>query len=496
MQLRDYQQDAFRAVNEGWGLYQKQLGIMATGGGKTILFSHLAATDPGKVLILAHREELINQAVDKLYSATGIHAAVEQGTRKAIPGSKVTVASVQTMRGRKGKYAPDHFSLIIVDECQHRTSREYMDAMEHFQARELGVTATPSRSDKKELSRVYQSVAFNFGMLELIKRGYLSDVRIRRLKCEVDIRQLRLRKEFNKDEVAEVLHPVIKDMARELAAESWFMKLLVFLPRCDVSHKFAHELAKLGLEAAHISGACKDREAKLKWFSKPGPKVLCNAMLLTEGFDQPDVDGILVGRPILSPSLYAQIVGRGTRLSPGKSYCTVFDPLWLSGRHDICKAACLTAETELHRERLQVALDLGMDFLEAEERAQRDVEEALAKQLREAARPKPPKGFIDPLKFALAIHDTDLAEYEPITQDELQPATLAELSALASYKMWAPDISHGQARALLTVLNRREDNGLASPAMVMRLRGIDPNASIMSRSQAIQAMNRRFHSIR
>lgn len=497
MKLRDYQQIAVNAVEAGWQHAERQLGVAATGAGKTIMFSHLAARQEGRTLILAHREELIEQAVTKLHAATGIFAGVERASQRAMPGHGVIVASVQSMRRRLAKYRPDAFDLIICDEAHHALSPEWRAVLSHFTGcrRVLGVTATPDRADKKSLGKYFQRVAFEVTLLDLIQQGYLAPLRAKRLAVEVDMSALiKTRREISADEAAEAMHPRLVALAREVAEEVWDRKTLVFLPRCDVSEKFADLLSEYGVASRHVSGASVDRAECLEWFAQPGPRALCNAMLLTEGYDEPSVDAICCLRPTKSRSLYSQIVGRGTRLSPGKDHCLILDPLWLTGEHSLCRPACLTGGNDLHREKLQEQLDLGLDLLEAETVAKVNVEEALARQLAAAAKKrKVPRGMVDPLAYALALHDGALAEYEPTMEWESAPAGDATMRVLADMGLWTDGMTAGYAAALLERIEERRRLGLASPKQVMLLRRMgEANAETMTQTQAGYALSKRI----
>jgi superfamily II DNA or RNA helicase len=491
MNLRPYQQRAVDSVSSGWSQWRRQLGVAATGAGKTILFSHIAAAEKGRTLILAHREELVMQAVEKLHKATGIFAAIEQGPSRAMPGHGVIVGSVQSMRRRLKKYAPDAFSLIVADEAHHSMSPEWQAVLHHFaSARVLGVTATPDRADRKSLGGFYENVAFEISLLELINAGYLAPIRSLRLGVELDARHLRLkdgRKDITADAAAELISPRMMELARAVARETWDRKALIFLPRCDVSEAFAAALCLQGIESRHVAGVTDDREGQLEWFRKAGPgSALCNAMLLTEGYDQPDIDCIVCLRATKSRSLYAQIVGRGTRISPGKDYCLLLDPLWLSGEIDLCRPADLVAPNKLHRDKLQARMNEGLELTVAETIAKQDVEEALAEQLKEAARNrKAPKGLVDPLAYAVGLHDSDLSEYEPTMPWECEPPTMEQLKALTEWGVWTEKITRGFAVKLLERIEERERLGLATPKQVRLLRQYgEPNADTMTKGEA------------
>jgi len=325
MNLRPYQQQAFDSITSGWEECQRQLAVIATGGGKTILFSHLAAAEPGRTLILAHRAELIQQAVAKLHAATGIFASVEMGDSRAIPGHGVVVASVQSMRARLAKYDPQAFDLVIADEAHHALASEWQSVLRHFTtARVLGVTATPSRSDKKALGSYFQRLACEVTLLDLIRDGFLSPIRALKLPVEVDVSTLRTRRgDLAAGDVGCALSPRLAAVADAVADEIWCRKTLVFLPLCETSEAFAAALRERGIDARHVAGDSPDRAELLAWFSTPGPKCLCNAMLLTEGYDEPSVDCLVMLRATQSGALYSQMVGRGTRLYDGKEFCVL-----------------------------------------------------------------------------------------------------------------------------------------------------------------------------
>lgn len=497
MNLRPYQQTAFDSITSGWADHQRQLAVMATGGGKTILFSHLAAAEPGRTLILAHRAELISQAVAKLHAASGIFASVEMGDSRAIPGHGVVVGSVQSMRARLKKYDPQAFDLIIADEAHHVLASEWKTVLNHFPgARVLGVTATPSRSDKKALGSYFQRLACEVTLLDLIRDGFLSPIRALKLPVQVDVSSLRKKRgDLAAGDVGGALSPRLAAVADAVADEIWARKTLVFLPLCETSDAFAAALRARGIDARHVAGDSPDRAELLAWFSTPGPKCLCNAMLLTEGYDEPSVDCLVMLRATASSALYAQMVGRGTRLSPGKDYCLILDPLWITGDHRLCKPADICAGSPEHRDALQARLDLGEDLLEAEEKAQTNMAESLERKLAEAAKKKAPKGLVDPVAWALALHDGDLAQWEPTMDGDADPATDFQLRELAKCGLWAEGekMCRGYATALLRRVAERKRLGLASPKQVALLRKMGAaNADTMTTKEAGFFFSRRI----
>lgn len=491
MILRPYQEKATVAVTTGWAEFQRQLGVAATGAGKTIMFSFLASQEAGRTLILAHRETLVNQAVQKLHSATGIFASVEQGANRAMPGHGVIVASVQSMRSRLSKYKSDAFDLIICDEAHHVLSDDWQKVLAHFpNARVLGVTATPDRADKKSLGQYFQNVAFEVGILELITSGHLCSLRALKLDVKINAGDIAKRKrDYNDQEASDAITPQLAQLARAVASEIWDKKALVFLPRCDVSELFAEALCAEGINARHVQGVSADRDDKLSWFQGAAAgSALCNAMLLMEGYDQPDIDCIVWLRMTKNRSLFMQGIGRGTRLFPDKEFCLVIDPLWICGEVNICQLADIVAPNQLHKEVLQRQLETGLDIVEAEARAKIDVETLLAERIKEARKnKKAPKGMIDPLAWSMGIHDSDLSEYEPTMPWEEENPTAAQVAMLKHWNIWveSESMTRGYALKLLERIKQRDEMGLATPSQVMLMRRLgNPDAETMSKEQA------------
>lgn len=487
--LRPYQQQAAASVTRGWLEYRRQLACMATGAGKTVFFSHLAAQEPGRTLILVHRQELARQAAGKLFAATGLHAAVEMGEERAVPGHKVVIGSVQSMRSRLGKYAPDAFDLIICDEAHHSISPEWQAVLSHFAgARVLGVTATPSRSDKRALGSYYEHVAAEVSLLQLIKEGFLCPIRARKLDVEIDVSALRKKRGYlSAGDVGGALGPRVEALAAAAAEELWDRKAVVFLPLCHTSESFAAALCRHGINARHVAGDSADRDAVLSWFAEPGRKTLCNAMLLTEGWDCPEVDCVMPLRATGSESLYIQMAGRMTRLFPGKEFGLLLDPLWITGAHSLCRPADICASGSLHRDALQARLDLGEDLLAAEEQAQRIVADTLERQLKEAKKKKAPRGTVDPVAWALALHDGDLAQWEPDTDTDREPVTAGQLVDLRKLGLWTEGetMCRGYAAALLDRAETRAAMGLASPRQVALCKQMGhANAELLSAGEA------------
>ena len=475
MDLRPYQQSAIVAVSSGWSEWQRQLIVLPTGAGKTIVFSSIVADEPGRSLVIAHREELVDQAIEKLHKARGVLAQKEKANHRASLTAKTVVASVQTLGARLTKWPADHFSLVVVDEAHHALAATWKKVIDHFcggGARLLGVTATPDRGDKKALAEVFENVAFEVNLVEMVRDGFLCPIRVQHLPVEVDLNKVRTQAgDFRADDAGLAVGAVIEEIADATVGHAWDRKLIVFLPLCKESENFATLLNARGIESRHIAGDSPDRAEILRWFAEPGPKALCNASLLLEGFDQPDVDAVLMLRPTKVRSLYAQAIGRGTRLAEGKDHLLILDPLWLTGRHDLVRPASLVAKSKEEADAAtQAMLELGgMDLLEGVAAGRRSLEEQLTEELAKLER-KPPKGQVDALAWSLAIRDTDLEGWEPTMKWHKQPASPAQISALQKAGFWSDSITcKGLASLLLDKLSLRRGMKLATPKQLLLL---------------------------
>jgi superfamily II DNA or RNA helicase len=241
MQLRGYQENAVASILAGFKEFDKQLAVMPTGAGKTIVFSKLAeAMQPRRSLILAHREELIEQAVDKIAKSTGIFAQVEKAEQRASLMAPVVVASIQTLMGeqRRARWPQDHFSLVVVDEAHHALADSYQKALQHFNAKVLGVTATPDRGDKRNLGQYFENVAFEITMFDLIKQGYLSPVKVKALPVEIDLKNVKsVAGDYSAEDLGTALTPYLRSIAKALRDHAAFRKCLVFLPLIATSRR-------------------------------------------------------------------------------------------------------------------------------------------------------------------------------------------------------------------------------------------------------------------
>ena len=487
MKLRDYQEEARTAIANEWEKgVKKTLLVLPTGCGKTIVFSKVVEDRVKlgeRVLILAHRSELLDQASDKLAKATGIFTATEKAEQSCLNSwFRVVVGSVQTLQRPKrlAQFDKDYFDTIVVDEAHHCISDSYQRVLEHFSnANVLGVTATPDRGDMRNLGSYFESLAYEYTLPKAIKNGYLSPIKALTIPLELDLSAVSMQSgDFKASEVGTALDPYLEQIADEMLKYCADKKTVVFLPLVKTSQKFRDILNEKGFKAAEVNGDSKDRAEVLDDFSKGKYNVLCNSMLLTEGWDEPSVDCIVVLRPTKVRSLYSQMVGRGTRLYPGKEDLLLLDFLWHTERHELCHPASLICENEevakKMTENMEVAAGTAIDIEEAEEKAASDVvaqrEEALAKQLEEMRRRK--RKLVDPLQFEMSIQAEDLSTYIPSFGWEMAPPSGKQIKALEKCGIFPDTIDNaGKASMILDRLSKRRDEGLTTPKQIRFLEG-------------------------
>lgn len=484
MELRPYQQQAKDSIFSEWenGI-KKTLLVLPTGCGKTIVFAKVAeecVKGGSRVLILAHRGELLDQAADKIGKSTGLGCATEKAEQTCL-GSwfRIVVGSVQSMMREKrlNQFPNDYFNTIIIDEAHHCISDSYQKVLRHFpDAEVLGVTATPDRGDMQNLGTVFESLAYEYTLPKAIKEGYLSPIKAVTIPLKIDMSAVGVQAgDFKSGDIATALDPYLESIAEEMEKYCSNKKTVVFLPLVKTSQKFRDILNNHGFKAAEVNGDSKDRAEILEAFDKDQYNVLCNSMLLTEGWDCPSVDCIVVLRPTKVRSLYCQMVGRGTRLSPetNKDHLLLLDFLWHTERHELCHPASLICESAEVAQKMteNMEKDAGcvIDIEEAEKTASEDVvaqrEEALAKQLSEMKRRK--KRLVDPLQFEMSIQAEDLSGYVPAFGWEMAPPSDGQKKTLEKLGILPDAIENaGKASKILDRLDKRRREGLTTPKQI------------------------------
>jgi len=509
MALRPYQQEAYESILKKWDDgADRLLLVLPTGCGKTIVFSKVVedcVRRGRKPLVLAHRGELLDQASDKIRKSTGLGCSVEKADSSCF-GSwfPVVVGSVQTMmrESRLKKFPENYFGAIIVDEAHHCISDSYQKVLQHFpHAKVLGVTATPDRGDMRSLGTYFEQIAYEYTLPEAIHEGFLCPIRAMTIPLKIDISGVGISSgDFKAGEVGTALDPYLEQIAAEMEKHCKYRKTVVFLPLIKTSQKFRKILEEHGFNAAEVNGTSEDRAEVLRDFDKGRYNVLCNSMLLTEGWDCPSVDCIIVLRPTKVRSLYSQMVGRGTRLSPdtGKDHLLLLDFLWMTERHDLCHPASLICEDDEIAQKMTENLakdpEASVELEEAEKTAsedvQRDREEALAKLLAEQKRKK--SRLVDPLQFEMSIQDMDLVNYRPPFGAAMQPPTDLQKETLEKLQINPEGIeSFGKAELFIDRIRQRQTEGMATPRQVRQLenRGFE-NVGRWSFEQARRLIDR------
>lgn len=387
MKLRPYQQECVNSIAAKLRENRSTIAVLATGLGKTVCFAEtirLGLTMPGRrAIVLAHREELINQAVDKIRAVTGIECAIEMADQRSIEDgfrrSPVIVSSIQTQgagrgdRRRMHRFRNDHPWLVVVDECHHATSKSYRTVidyyMQHPSSRLLGVTATPDRLDRKAMGMVFETVAYQYDVSNGIHDGWLVPVRQRFVQCEhLDLSAARVSGgDLQLCDLEEALERSLMEMVSPMIQIVGDRRTLVFAATVKHAERICEQINRPGMSngaAAMVHGGTpRDvRRQIFREFSEGKYQYLINVAVATEGWDDPANDGkgvqvIAMMRPTQSRALYVQMLGRGTRTLPGtidgidsvegrvgaiaasaKSHVLVLDFLGNSGRHTLVHA--------------------------------------------------------------------------------------------------------------------------------------------------------------
>lgn len=386
LELRDYQRAAHAAISESFlqGVWS-QIVVLPTGSGKTVVFARLRqsalsqwlSSFPArqrKILVIAHRQELIEQAAKSfLLADPSLNVGIEKAERRALPMDDVVIGSIQTLQGARLKAInPSDYRVVIIDEAHHAAADSYQNLLRHFElvppealrpkakaddfaeARAacqewwaannpnrllLGVTATPARGDAIGLEWTFQRVVFEQTLRRMIENGYLAALRGIIVNTALSLDGIKMvAGDFNQAQLAEAVNTPARNLAlvSAWAAECRERKTLAFTVDIQHARDLAAAHASLGLIGGDwISGDDPDREIKLKRYARGELRFLANAQLLTEGFDDPETSCVLIAKPTKSQATYIQMVGRGTRRADGKADCVVIDGVDVSKRHSL-----------------------------------------------------------------------------------------------------------------------------------------------------------------
>lgn len=363
LKLRDYQADAIMAVRQAWASGVRRPAIvLPTGAGKTVVFAHLAAQmrERGvRTLILAHRDELIEQAAGKVRAvAPDLRVGIVKGPRREVRGRDVVVASVQSLArpARRDELARAGLRLVVVDECHHAVANTYMAVLRDLGcfdedlergAYAVGVTATMGRSDRVALGQVWQEVVYRREIREMIMAGHLVNAKGVRVRVDgLDLAAVKRRAgDYADAALAEAMHASLAPaaIARAYVEHAKDRPGVLFSPGVAMAYEMAEALRAEGIEAAGIDGAMPmhERRAVLRRYAAGEVQVVCNAMVLTEGWDAPWCSAAVIARPTSSAALYVQMAGRVLRPYPGKRDALIIDVVGVTGRHRLASLADL-----------------------------------------------------------------------------------------------------------------------------------------------------------
>jgi len=347
IQLRDYQQEGLQVVEKEFSSEVfRQLIVLPCGTGKTILMAAIAKLYNKKTLILTHREELISQTTKKVrlfwpYASLGICKAQRNSIQK-----QIVIASVQTSSKPKRLHQlqGQDFEILLIDEAHHAAAATYkkiITALGFNQTNTkllVGFTATPTRNDKNQLGDVFEKVVFMRSISTMIKAGYLCPVFGRKILTTTSLDHVASRMgDFISGQLSNAVNTPERNafIVQKYQAYASSRKGIAFC--VDVQHckDLAAAFRAQGIKATAIWGAMppKDRQRVLKNLKKGTIRIAVSCGVLTEGFDEPSIDVIVMARPTKSRGLYIQCVGRGLRLSMGKSDCLVLD--FADSGHDL-----------------------------------------------------------------------------------------------------------------------------------------------------------------
>jgi superfamily II DNA or RNA helicase len=391
--LRDYQIEAVDAVGEAVaGGLRRPVVVLPTGAGKTVIFAEIArrrlerpSPAGARTVVLVHRDELARQAAGKIQThlPNGGSVGIVKAERNDI-GASVVVASVATLarsQRLEALVSSGGIGTVIVDECHHATANTYRNVLEALGcmshdpgcAQAVGFTATMARGDGTRLGEVWQEIVYTRDIPWMIRRGWLADVA--GIKVTVDDLDLsRVRRTAGDYSEADMGEAILASSSPAETARAYLEHAagrpgILFAPTVEVAHLFTHALQAVGVRACAVYGAMPtdERRAVLADYEAGHVDVLCNCMVLTEGFDSPRAEVAIIARPTTSAPLYVQMVGRVLRPFPGKLRALVLDMVGASAVHRLATLATLAGT--------RVEIKDGQGLLEAIDAEQLDTPE-------------------------------------------------------------------------------------------------------------------------
>ena len=517
--LRYYQRQAVDALAESLKTHRSALCVMATGTGKTQIGVTLAQEWPGSVLWLAHRDELVQQARERMEQITGEWIDQEQGHISRAYNARLVVGSVQTVQREKRlkAFKPDRFSLVIFDEAAHAPARTFRKPLDYFKdAKLVGLTATPDRADNIALGQLFEDVPEGavFDIRAAIDDGWLVPLDCERVYLdEIDLSLVKKSAgDLQVGQLDEVMIKAVEGICRKTIEIEPNRRAICFFPGVKSAELAMERFNALVPDSAIMLSAKTEqslrRELVREW--KRGKfQYLCNVQIATEGFDSPDVSLIVLGRPTLSRSLHAQMIGRGTRPLAGivdglpdpamaaerrktiqgsnKPNCKILDFVGNGGKHslitpiDIFAGRYTEPELKLAKKREK---EKGGNPIELLEAARRELKElAAAMQSRIKARQEK----YDPFNALGSAEDDKYTRRFGFKAPSFNQKNL--LSKFGVEADYLQSLSRGQAGKLLDDLFQRRKNGLATYKQMRILRKWGITQGTVTFTQASEAIS-------
>lgn len=535
--LRDYQKSCTHAVVREWESVPSTLVCKPVGTGKTVTFAALIEImRPRRAMVIAHTRELIWQAKDKIERFTGLDCEIEMADSYAnnslFHDTPVVISTVQTQnskfgqRTRMSRFKPDDFGLLIVDECHHSTAQSYRNVINYYrqnpELRVCGFTATPDRADEEALGQIFDTVAFDYEILDAIHDGWLVPVEQQFVRVAgLDYSHIRTTAgDLNNSDLAAVMEA--EENLQGVAGAS--IEIIGRKRAIVFTSSVAHAEAMHNIYNRHRCGmsgwVCGEtnkevRRQMLDRFARGEIQVVVNCGVLTEGFDDPGVEVIIMARPTKSRSLYAQMAGRSIRPLPGivdhppnaeerrsaiatsaKPSCLIVDFVGNSGRHKLMSSADIlggkVSDSAISRakawaEKLGKAVKMAELLDNAEEEIR---QEMLKKRQQEEARKA---RLVAKVKYSSQKVDAfDLFDRMPTKErgwDEGKTLSEKQRNLLRQQGVDPDKLSYSAARAMVIEICRRFDKKLCSvkQAAVLNRYGYDTNS--MTREQASRTLD-------
>lgn len=539
--LRDYQNKAHDCIFREWENCVSTLVVLPTGTGKTVLFADVINTfQPKRALVIAHREELIWQARDKIFQVTGLECGVEMADNY-VNGSlfgdlPVVISTVQTQnsnwgdRKRMGRFKPTDFGLLIIDECHHGTADSYRNVIHYYsqnpELKVLGVTATPDRADEEALGQIFQTVAFDYEILDAINDGWLVPIEQQFVEINgLDFSKMRTTAgDLNGADLAEVMEAErnLQGVAGATLEIVQKKRSIVFTASVKQAEALSDIFNRKNFGSSDwVCGATnKDKRREiLQRFQDGKIQIVCNCGVLTEGFDNPGVEVVVMARPTKSRSLYAQMAGRSTRPLPNvvdhgfteedspefrkeriaasaKPSCLIVDFVGNSGRHKLMSSADIlggNVSDDVLEKSVNKAKKLGKPVRMAElieDEHEREKQSKLAAQAKiEAALRK--QNVVARVKYKTRnINPFDLFDLEPVSPrgwDYNKQLSEKQKALLLKQGIDPGEMPYAQAKQLLNEMFRRWGKKLCTlrQAEVLKRFGYETKDLTMDRARQL-----------